>query len=96
MSTEWVQRIKWDHTSSEDVALNNGLLKNHPHTATMDLLFLMIMPGVVVADCPANVFCICLSRNKYQKYKLVELGDQLVQKRIKLQNSTFDKVGGFP
>ena len=27
---------------------------------------------------PCYVFCICLSTNKYQKYKSVELGDQLI------------------
>ena len=26
---------------------------------------------------PCYVFCICLLTNKYQKYKSVELGDQL-------------------
>ena len=28
---------------------------------------------------PCYVFCICLLTNKYQKYKSVELGDQLLQ-----------------
>ena len=33
-----------------------------------------------IADCPAMsfVFGCCLSTNKYQKYKSVELGDQLL------------------
>ena len=36
------------------------------------------MSWMSMADFPAMyVFCICLLANKYQKYKLVELGDQL-------------------
>ena len=31
---------------------------------------------------PCYVFCICLLTNKYQKYKSVELGDQLLTRRI--------------
>ena len=34
--------------------------------------------GACVADCPCYIFCICMLTNKYQKYKPVELEDQLL------------------
>ena len=44
-----------------------------------------------------NVFCICLltytNTNRYQKYKSVELGDQLGKNRTcKRSGNTFDKI----
>ena len=49
------------------IIIETPIISNHDHD------------GDYVADCPAMCFVICLlTTNRYQKYKSVELGDQLV------------------
>ena len=55
-----------------------GLVSNNALSGFgLDLLFISEGDGGWGSRLPCLVFCICMLTNKYQKYKLVDLGDQL-------------------